>query len=63
MKYLIALLILACASTFVQLQPLERDREVSLDGLKDDLRKILAKLEYLDIKIPDDIQFPPRVNT
>lgn len=63
MKYLIAVLILACASTFVQLQPLERERDISLDSLKEDFRKILAKLEYLDIKIPDDIHFPPRVNT
>lgn len=58
MKYLIAFAVLAC-TIGVFASPLDRiESDASIDEIKDEIYRIL---EDLEIVIPDNIQFPPRV--
>lgn len=60
MRLIIALFALVCGFAFVQSNPLSRiPSDEKLREIKGELAKILKALE---IEIPDDIQFPPRVN-
>lgn len=62
MKIFVAVIVIvACVGDFVHSLPVaDIGSDVSIDKVKEDFGKIL---ENLDIKIPDDFQFPPGVKT
>jgi hypothetical protein len=60
--FILLIVLLAFAGSFVQSIPLDDisiGSDVSLDSLKDDIEKILQKLE---IEIPKDFKLPPGVS-
>jgi hypothetical protein len=60
--FILLIVLLAFAGSFVQSIPLDDiaiGSDVSLDKLKDDIEKVLQKLE---IEIPKDFKLPPGVS-